>query len=215
MTTSTPPKIAAEQPADARVAWLLPLLAAMLFTIDRWLPGWLTSDKAAWYITRAGGVTAYLLLAASTIWGLLLSTRLIKDAVPPALALALHNVLSWAALALTAVHMLALLLDNYFDFSLVHLLIPFGSPYAPLAVGLGVVAMYIALLTTVSFNWRKQIGQNNWRRLHYLTFGAFGLVTAHGWLAGSDALGVLYTVAGTLVLFLTFYRILSAVRGER
>jgi hypothetical protein len=33
------------------------------------------TEKTPWYFTRSAGTVAYLLLASSTIWGLLLSTK--------------------------------------------------------------------------------------------------------------------------------------------
>ncbi len=129
--------------------------------------------KTPWYFTRAAGTVAYLLMAGSTIWGLLLSTKLIKESVPAALALTMHNMLSWLAIVLAGLH-----------------------------------------LTSISFSFRKQIGQKRWRQLHYLTFIAFVLVTIHGVFAGTDSgnggLRFVYWGSGLLVLFLTNYRLLTA-----
>ncbi|MCA9872539.1 MAG: ferric reductase-like transmembrane domain-containing protein [Anaerolineales bacterium] len=175
--------------------------------------------KTAWHVTRSTGMVAYLLLAASTIWGLLLSTKIIKDTVPPVLSLAMHNVLSWAAIGLVGVHMFALLFDSFYTYRLADLVIPFIGPYRPEWVGLGIIGMYLMLLTSLSFNWRKQLGQKWWRRLHYFTFIAFIMVTVHGVMAGTDSssLGMktLYWGSGLLVLLLTNYRLLTAGHNGR
>lgn len=190
-------------------------LAISLWAIPLALPhlslGWLTSSQAAWYLIRSSGIVAYLLLAASTIWGLLLSTKLLKKSVPPAVSLAMHNYLSWGAIGLSAIHALLLLADKYYTFTIAHLLIPFISPFSPAAVGAGIIAFYIMLLTAVSIYFRKQIGQKRWRTLHYLTFVAFILLTLHGWAAGTDQvqLATMYVVSSALTLFLTVYRVLS------
>lgn len=176
--------------------------------------GWLAGGKAAWYLTRASGTVSYFMLAASTVWGLLLSTRLVKNAIPPAISLAMHNYLSWSSIGLAIFHAFILLFDTYYTYSIFHLLIPFTGPYAPFWVGIGILGFYIALLTSASFNWRKKIGQKNWRKLHYLTFLAYIFVTLHGWMAGTDSaqLLALYGGSSVLVLFLTAYRILDAVK---
>ena len=170
--------------------------------------------KTPWYFTRAAGTVAYLLMAGSTIWGLLLSTKLIKESVPAALALTMHNMLSWLAIVLAGLHAVALLFDNYYTYTLADLAIPFLGPYRPVWVGLGVIGLYIMLLTSISFSFRKQIGQKRWRQLHYLTFIAFVLVTIHGVFAGTDSgnggLRFVYWGSGLLVLFLTNYRLLTA-----
>ena len=183
--------------------WLLPNL---------WSGALLTSEQFAWYVVRASGTVAYLTMTGSMLWGLLLSSKVIKDVVPPALSLAMHNTLSWIALGLTVLHALALLFDNYYTFTVGNLLIPFTGPYSPLWVGLGIIGFYLMLLTTLSFYVRKQIGQKNWRRLHYATFGAYLLTTVHGLMAGTDAalLGGMFGVSAFSVIFLTIYRILAA-----
>ena len=145
------------------------------------------SALTPWEFSRAAGTVAYLLLAGSTVWGVLLSTRLLKEFVPGHLALAMHNILSWLAIAFTAFHALALLLDNYFDFSLINLLLPFSGPYQPFWVGLGIIGLYISIISTLSFYVRKQMGQTWWRRLHLTTYVAFVLATAHGVMAGTDS----------------------------
>jgi len=175
--------------------------------------------KTAWHVTRSTGMVAYLLLAASTIWGLLLSTKIIKDTVPPVLSLAMHNVLSWAAIALAGIHMFALLFDSFYTYRLADLVIPFIGPYRPEWVGLGIIGMYLMLLTSLSFNWRKQLGQKWWRRLHYLTFVTYVMVTVHGVMAGTDSgspgMKALYWGSGLLVLLLTNYRLLTLGQNGR
>lgn len=170
------------------------------------------TEKTPWYFTRSAGTVAYLLLASSTIWGLLLSTKLLKDHIPAALSLAMHNILSWLAVVLTSVHALALLWDSYYSYSPADLTVPFIGPYKPGWVGLGIIGFYLMFLTTLSFNFRKQIGQKRWRQLHYLTFGVYLLATLHGVTAGTDSgnlgMQLLYWGSGLLVLFLTNFRLL-------
>lgn len=170
--------------------------------------------QTPWYFSRSAGTVAYLLLAGSTIWGLLLSSKIVKETVPAALALAMHNILSWLAVAFTGMHALALLFDNYFTYTLADLTIPFIGPYLPGWVGLGVISLYLMLLTTISFYFRKQIGQKRWRQLHYLTFAVYILATLHGAMAGSDSgnlgMRVMYCGSGLLVFFLTNFRLLTS-----
>ena len=177
------------------------------------------TEKTAWYITRSSGTVAYLLISASTIWGLLLSSKIIKETVPALLSLAMHNFLSWAAIGITGLHMIALLFDSYLTYTVADLLIPFVGPYRPEWVGLGIIGYYLMLLTSVSFYFRKQIGQKRWRKLHYLTFGAYLLATIHGIMAGTDSglstMKIVYWGSGLSVLFLTNYRILTAKLSAR
>jgi len=176
------------------------------------------TEKTAWYFSRSAGTVAYMLLAGSTVWGLLLSSKLIKEAVPAALALAMHNILSWLAITLTGLHALALLFDSYFTYTLSSITIPFLGPYKPGWVGLGIIGFYLMFITAISFNFRKQIGQKRWRQLHYLSFIAYLGATIHGAMAGTDngnpGMQALYWGSGLLVLFLTNYRLLAG-KNER
>lgn len=171
-------------------------------------------DKAAWYLVRSSGVVSYLLLAGSTVWGLVLSTQMVRKVLPGALALAMHNALSWLAVFTGGAHALLLLFDRYYSYGLPDVLVPFIGPYRPVWVGLGSVGLYLALLTTLSFRWRQRMGVRRWRLLHRLTFVSYGLVTVHGLLAGSDSAlpGMRFVYVGSvlLVLFLTNYRLLAA-----
>ncbi|WP_420627618.1 hypothetical protein [Candidatus Leptofilum sp.] len=185
-------------------------------TFSQWLA---VDEQTAWHIVRASGTVAYVLLTWSTIWGLLLSTKIIKEWLPAALSLGMHKIVSWLAIGLTGLHAVALLFDNFYSYTVADLLIPFTGPYAPGWVGLGVISLYIMVLTSLSFSWRKRIGQTWWRRLHALNFLAYGGATIHGMMAGTDStnLGMqgLYWGSGLGVLFLTNYRLLVAVRGNR
>ena len=191
--------------------WLLPTVFAPI-TWDSTL--W-ASEKLAWYLTRSSGAVAYIVLSASTVWGLLLSTKVIKEWVPGAVALTMHETLSWLAAGLAAFHALALLFDHYYTYTLSNLLIPFTGPYEPLWVGLGTLAFYLLLLLSATFYARHWIGARRWRQLHYLTFGVYGLTTLHGWLAGTDsaAFGWLYGTSAFVVILLTIYRVLTAIGG--
>jgi sulfoxide reductase heme-binding subunit YedZ len=172
------------------------------------------TTKTSWYFSRSSGVVAYILLAGSTIWGLLLTTKLIKNTIPAALSLAMHNILSWLAIFLAGLHGLALLLDSYYDYSFTNLLVPFTGPYRPGWVGVGIIGFYLMVLTSGSFYLRKRIGQKTWRRLHYLTFAAFLMVTVHGLMAGTDSgnpgMRVIYWGSVLIVLALTSMRIFGS-----
>ena len=174
---------------------------------------WLTHEQAAWFLNRSSGVVAYLLLALSTIWGLLLSTQLIKRAVPPLISLAMHNYLSWGAVALSGFHAVVLLFDTYYTYQPVHLLVPFVGPYNPAWVGVGIIAFYLMLFVSLTWLFRQRLGTRIWKRLHYLSFVATLLALLHGLMAGSDTavLVPLYLGSGVLISFLTIYRILEMI----
>lgn len=225
MTQSTE-KTTTENAWNQALAFLASLTVGLAGGLGLLFAGWLLMNSAAgnsigdalaitaqtpWYFSRSAGITAYTLLAASTIWGLLLSTKVFKESIPAALSLALHNILSWLAVLLTGMHALALLWDNYYTYTLADIAIPFAGPYRAGWVGLGIIGFYLMVITSISFNFRKQIGQKNWKRLHYATFALFLMATIHGIAAGTDsgtrAIQAVYWASGLIVLLLTLVRL--------
>ena len=171
------------------------------------------NNETIWYLVRSSGTVAYLMLAASTIWGLVISSQFVKDLVPGPLALAMHNYLSWNAIGLTILHAVLLLFTGFMEYDALDLLVPFTGPYSPFWVGLGIIGTYLMLLTTVTFYMRGRIGYRAFHLIHLLSYAAFLLALLHSWFAGTDtpALAVTYLVTGILVVFLTIYRLVAAL----
>lgn len=181
----------------------------------------LTSDSSAyWYMARAGGIMAYLLLWLGTCWGIMMSSKVIKGVVGTPVAYGLHEFLPLVGVVFAALHALVLLGDSYIDFAPWHLLVPFSGPYKPLWTGLGIIAFYLSVALIASFYARKIIGQKTWRALHYLTYLAFAIALIHGVMAGSDSgtafMQAVYAITGGVSVFLLFYRLLAyAPRAPR
>jgi sulfoxide reductase heme-binding subunit YedZ len=170
-----------------------------------------------WFVSRAAGVVAYVLLWASAAWGILISSKAVKELVPGPLAFTLHNVTAWLALGFSGVHALALLGDRVVSFSLAGILVPFAAQYQPVLTGLGTLALYVGLLGSLSFYFSKQIGYRAWRVIHALSYLMFVGVTIHGVSLGTDSstltMQAVYFLAGGSVLFLTLFRILTVAIG--
>jgi sulfoxide reductase heme-binding subunit YedZ len=171
-----------------------------------------------WFVSRAAAVVGYVLLWASTAWGILISSKAVKELVPGPLAFTLHNVTAWLALGFSTLHAWALLGDRVVSFSPVGILLPFTAHYQPLLTGLGTLSLYVGLLVSVSFYFTKHIGYRTWRVIHMLSYLMFVGVTLHSVLLGTDSstfvMQVLYLLAGGSVLFLTLLRILGAAVGS-
>ncbi len=168
-------------------------------------------DHGFWYLSRAAGFTAYGLLTTSMILGLLVRTRVAEPAVRRNASYDLHGFVSMAALACTVFHVLILLGDAYFEFTIRQLLLPFASPYRTLSVTVGVFAAYLLLIINLSWYLRSSIGYRGWRLLHYTAFGLFVGAAAHGVFAGTDstqgwARGI-YLISAAVVLTLLAYRV--------
>ncbi|MFZ0545715.1 MAG: ferric reductase-like transmembrane domain-containing protein [Candidatus Promineifilaceae bacterium] len=153
-------------------------------------------------------------MTAAAIWGLILSSKFLKEIVPGQLTLAMHNYLSWAALGLTVLHAVLLLFTGFMDYTVINLVVPFTGPYRPFWVGLGIIGLYLTILNTITFYMRNRIGYRRFHVIHYLTYGLFVAALLHSWVFGTDttALEMVYTITGFVVFFLIAYRIVSMVR---
>ena len=172
-------------------------------------------ENVTWNIARAGGFTAYILLALAVIVGLALSTQLQSPSHWPRLINSeLHNFLTLLSTIFLGIHILAVWVDPFTHFGWKDMLIPLAGHYRPVWMALGIVALYLGLAIGLSTWLRPRIGYKWWRRLHILTLGLFALATIHGLGTGSDtqttwALGI-YLVSSGLVGLLLYRRIVAA-----
>ncbi len=179
----------------------------------------LAPERLAWYGVRVTGFLAWFALAGSVLYGLLLSTGLLDTITHRAMNLRLHRDLALVALGLSAAHGLLLLADRSFPFTLRSIVVPFASPYAPVAVGAGQLAAYLVAGITASYYVRGRIGLRTWRLIHYLTFAAFVGVAVHGIASGSDTRASwatwCYLAPAAGAVFLATYRLVVALAGRR
>jgi predicted ferric reductase len=172
-------------------------------------------DKLPWYATRLVAWLSYLAIAASVVYGLLLSTKILDAIAHRPISFTLHQDLGSIGLGLAGVHAMLLTLDRSVPYSLSDVLVPFAGPYRPLWVGLGQISLYLTLIVVASFYVRRRIGQRAWRMLHGVTFLAFAGAAAHGVMSGTDTATAwawwAYAVPIALVVFLTAYRVVLVV----
>jgi sulfoxide reductase heme-binding subunit YedZ len=144
------------------------------------------NDPTFWLLARASGLTAYALLTASVLAGLVLKSRPFRS-LKPAAVTDTHRFLALLGLGAIAVHGSTLVLDRTVHLTPAALVVPGASPYRPLPVGIGVLAAELMLVVYASFALRRRIGTRNWRRLHWTTYAIFAAVTVHGLASGTDS----------------------------
>jgi predicted ferric reductase len=166
-----------------------------------------------WYVARASGLLAWMLLAASMLWGLAVSTKVLGRRPRANWLLDLHRWLGGTALLLTGIHVGAILFDQYVHFSLSAVLVPFASQWHPIAVAFGVVGLYLLLAVELSSLARSWLPNRLWRSVHYASFPLFVTATVHGLAAGSDAR--LFVSVLTVMIVTALLGSLVAVRVER
>lgn len=165
--------------------------------------------QAWWYMTRAAGLMAYILLWLSTTWGLAVSSKIFDPWLERLFTFDFHEYLSLLAIGFIALHVIVLMMDQYLPFSIWQILIPFTSSYRPVWVGAGIVSMYLTLLVTITFYLRRYISRQTFRKIHTLSLLAYISTMLHGLFAGTDSAlpitNIIYGVTFLSTLFLTVY----------
>ena len=152
-----------------------------------------------WYVNRAAGLVSWVLLSASMIFGLLLSSKALGRKVRPNWIQDLHRGLSGLAVVFVGVHVAGTVGDNYLHFGWAESLVPFTSSWRPVAIAWGVVSMYLLLAVELSSLLRKHIPKRWWRTIHFASFPLFLTATAHGITAGTEMGTTLGIAAAALV----------------
>jgi len=176
------------------------------------------SVQVMWYITRASGLVAYILLWLSTLWGLAISSKLFDPHLLRSYTYDFHEFLSILAIGFLTVHLSVLTLDHYLPFSVTQVLVPFTSTYRPLWVGIGVIAFYLTLVVTVTFYLRRYIGVRAFRLIHGLSMIAYLGATLHAIYAGTDSplltTQFLYKGSFLTIVFLSAYWLVNWWQGR-
>lgn len=146
------------------------------------------SGTLPWYVARACGLVAWALLTASVVWGLILSTKVLGMKPRPAWVLDLHRYLGGLGVVFSAVHIGAILLDQYISFSPVNVLIPMTSEWRPGAITWGVVSLYLLVAVQVTSMLRHRLPKKVWRVTHMLAFPLFLTASLHAFTSGTDSL---------------------------
>jgi methionine sulfoxide reductase heme-binding subunit len=142
-----------------------------------------------WYVARSGGILAWVMLSASVIWGLLVSTRALGRRPRPAWLLDLHRFLGACAVVFSAIHVIAIVADSYVHFGISDVLVPFASSWHPVAVAWGIVSLYLLAAVEITSLLRRQLSRRAWHLVHLSSLPLFLTATFHGLSAGTDASG--------------------------
>jgi len=175
--------------------------------------------KLSWYVARSAGLIAWAVVTASILWGLALSTRLIRRKGVPAWVLDMHKFLGTLSVVFVAVHLLALWADNFVHFGPAELFVPMASSWRPGPVAWGIVATYLLAAIQLTSWTMRRLPRRLWHAVHLTSFPMFVLVTVHGFTAGADNMNLavqwVALTASLLVIFLLTFRFLVPRRGSR
>ena len=122
--------------------------------------------RAVWYLTRASGLTAFVLLTATIVLGVVASIGWTTERWPRFLSQDIHRNVSLLCLVFLGVHVATTVLDGYVPIGLIDVFLPLHSPYRPIYVGLGALGFDLLLAVLVTSALRHRIGYGSWRFVH-------------------------------------------------
>lgn len=157
------------------------------------------SPSAYWYLARATGVVALVLLTLSVVLGILGAVRFSATPRWPRFAIdSLHRDVSLLVVVLIVIHVVTSVLDGFAPISLIDGVIPFRSPYRSLWLGLGALSFDLILALVVTSLVRRRLGFQTWRAVHWLAYVSWPVAVLHGLGTGTDqksAWSILLTLA--------------------
>ena len=169
-------------------------------------------EKIWWYLVRSSGIVALVLLGACLLWGILLTTRILRRIDHPAWLLDLHRWLGALTVIFTVIHLLALVADDYLTFGIVELFVPFTSEWRPGAVAWGIMAFWLLFAVQFSSMFMRRLPRPVWRRFHLLGYLSFWTASIHGATSGADSGHALYRwgslVGLSVLVMVTAFRLL-------
>lgn len=195
--------------------------SSYIASLSRPDPGILgNANQWTWYVGRASGILAFVLLTGVVSFGLIISSRAFIKIIPGAVAYEVHRFVAWLALGTVVLHFSSFFFDNFLKMRVVEALVPFmmfrelktatGFSIGT-AVALGTIAFYGMLILIFTSQWRSKMSPKLWRAIHYISIVTYLLFILHGFMAGTDSkewwMQALYVTSVSIVSLLVLVRI--------
>lgn len=168
------------------------------------------NNSEAWYVARASGIVAYLLMFFVIILGAGMTTSYIYKYIDPTKAWIVHKYLAIALGITLFAHITGILLDKFVKFNIWDVLIPFASSYRPFFLSLGIFGFYTLLVIIFSSLLYRIKYKKAWRGIHYAVYPLFIFSFFHGTFIGTDShtllMQIIYWVTGLIFYALVVYR---------
>jgi methionine sulfoxide reductase heme-binding subunit len=144
------------------------------------------SSPVLWYVTRASGIVALVLLTATTVLGIVTANRVTTARWPGFALQDVHRRVSGVALSFLGLHVLTAVLDTYVHIGWLAVVVPFASPYKPVWVALGAVGVDLLVAVGITSVLRARIGARAWRAVHWAAYLSWPVALAHAFGMGTD-----------------------------
>lgn len=146
----------------------------------------INSSTALWYVSRATGVVALLLLTAVMVLGVLVARQGRLPGLPRFATTGLHRNLSLVSVVFVVLHVLTAITDGYVHIPLAATVVPLASGYERLSLALGAVSIDLFIAIIVTSLLRRHLSRGVWRGIHLLAYASWPVAWVHSITAGTD-----------------------------
>lgn len=143
------------------------------------------SSEMMWFLSRATGIVALVLLTGILVLGMLLSRVRAAHSTAPTIVMALHRWLSLGMIAFLAAHIVTAVAEGFVDIGWLAVVVPFVAGYEPLLIGFGAIAVDLVVAIVVTSLVRHRIPERLWARIHMLAYAMWPLGLVHGYFLGT------------------------------
>jgi sulfoxide reductase heme-binding subunit YedZ len=144
-------------------------------------------DTALWDLGRATGVVTLALLTIVVALGIVTRSGRPLPGLPRFAVSAVHRSASLLAVVFLVIHIVTLTLDPQSQLRWIDAVIPFGSHFRPLWIGLGALSLDLMVALVVTSLLRERIGRRVWRAIHWAAYALWPFAVLHTIGAGTDA----------------------------
>ena len=198
-------------------AFLLAAIPALLELFGRLAAA--GDRQVLWWSARVLGLLASVALWLANLFGVFVAGRGAGDLLDRATVMELHKRWALAALAVTALHVLAVVGDPASGVTPLAALIPMVSANLRGPVALGTLALWGMGAIGATTALYGTIPRWGWRAVHASAFGIYGLALVHGITAGSEtgvpAIRALYVGTAAALLGAVVHRVLVTWHRNR
>jgi sulfoxide reductase heme-binding subunit YedZ len=139
-----------------------------------------------WYLNRATGITALLLMTATVVLGSMVRRHGRVPGLPRFAGAGLHRNVGLLSALLLVTHVVTAVVDSYVDIGVTDTVVPFAAGYRPPAIGLGTLAADLLLLVVATSLLRERLPLRLWKAVHLTSYLLWPLAFVHGITAGTD-----------------------------
>ncbi len=144
------------------------------------------SGAVLWYLNRATGITALLLMTGTVVLGTVVRRHGRLPGLPRFAVAGLHRNVALLSALLLVTHVVTAVVDSYVDIGVSDAVVPFTAGYRPLAIGLGTLAADLLLLVIATSLLRDRLPVRLWKAVHLTSYLLWPLAFVHGITAGTD-----------------------------